>query len=163
MPKILLAVDGSESSLRATRSLITAAQWLKESPQVELVTVHLAVPQVGGFAGSVINQDALGQYYSQEGEKMLAAARRLLDEARIKYTPHILVGDIAHSIVEHGQKTGCDLLYLGTRGMSGISNSSLARSRRRCCILRRCPSWSCTDDAEGVVGGTGIEPVTPRV
>jgi nucleotide-binding universal stress UspA family protein len=139
VPKILLAVDGSESALRATRSLITAAQWLKESPQVELVTVHLAVPQVGGFAGSVINQDALGQYYSQEGEKMLAAARRLLDEAKITYTPHVLVGDIAHSIVEHGQKTGCDLLYLGTRGMSGISKLVLGSVATKVLHLAQMP------------------------
>ena len=47
MVKILLAVDGSESSLRATRSLIETAQWFKELPQIELVTVHLPVPHVG--------------------------------------------------------------------------------------------------------------------
>lgn len=122
MVKILLAVDGSESSLRATRSLIETAQWFKELPQIELVTVHLPVPHVGGFSGVVINQEMVDRYYSEEGGKMLADARKLLDAAKVKYTPHILIGDIAHLLVDHAQKTGCQMLYLGTRGMTAMSN-----------------------------------------
>jgi len=120
--KILLAVDGSESATRATQKLIETAGWFKEPLEVELVTVHLPLPQVGGFAGAVVSHDMVEKYYSEEGGKALAPARKLLDAAGIRYVPHILVGEIAQSLVGHVQKTGSQMLYMGTRGMSAMSN-----------------------------------------
>ena len=38
--KILLAVDGSKQSLAAVQSLIEHADWYRDRPTVELVTVH---------------------------------------------------------------------------------------------------------------------------
>jgi len=123
--KILLAVDGSESAIRATRKLIETAAWYKEPPQVELVTVHLPVPHVGGFSGVVLTHDMIERYYKEEGDKMLAPSRQLLDAAGTKHTPHILVGQIAQAIVEHARKSGCQMIYLGTRGMTALPNMLL--------------------------------------
>lgn len=122
MLKILLAVDGSENASRATQTLIETAGWYKEPLEVELVTIHLPLPHVGGFAGSVVSHDMVEKYYSEEGGKALAPARKLLDAAGVRYIPHILVGEIAPSLVSHAQKTGCKMLYMGTRGMSAVSN-----------------------------------------
>lgn len=122
MLKILLAVDGSETATRATQKLVETAGWFKEPLEIELVTVHLPLPQVGGFAGSVVSHDMVEKYYSEEGGKSLAPARKLLDAAGIRYVPHILIGEIAQSLVGHVQKTGCQMLYMGTRGMSAMSN-----------------------------------------
>ena len=122
MLKILLAVDGSESATRATQKVIEAAGWFKEPLEVELVTVHLPLPQVGGFAGAVVSHDMVEKYYSEEGGKALAPARELLDGAGIRHVPHILVGEIAQSVVGHAQQTDCKLLFVGTRGMSAMSN-----------------------------------------
>ena len=44
--KILVAVDGSKPSLKAVQMLIQHCDWYRETPQVELVTVHLPVPRV---------------------------------------------------------------------------------------------------------------------
>ena len=117
MPKILLAVDGSESAVRAARKLIETAGWYREPPAVELVAVHLPVPLVG-FAEVVVSREMTERYYREEGEKMLATARQLLDAAGIKYVPHILVGQIAQTIVEHARESGCQMIYMGTRGMT---------------------------------------------
>lgn len=122
MVKILLAVDGSESAVRATRKLVESAAAYKDPPQVEVVTVHLPVPHVGGFSGVVVTHEMVEQYYREEGQKALAPSKQLLDQAKIRYTPHILVGDIANCIVEHAQKSGCDMIYMGTRGMTAMSN-----------------------------------------
>ena len=67
----------------------------------------------------------LERYYKEEGDKMLASSRQLLDTAGIKHTPHILVGQIAQAIVEHAQKSGCQMIYLGTRGMTPLPNMLL--------------------------------------
>jgi nucleotide-binding universal stress UspA family protein len=121
MLRILLAVDGSESALRAARKLIETAGWYREPPAVELVTVHLPVPLVG-FADAVVSRDMTERYYRQEGERMLAGARALLDAAGIQYVPHILVGQIAQTIVEHAHGAGCNIICMGTRGMTALSN-----------------------------------------
>lgn len=121
MLKILLAVDGSESAARAAHKLIETAGWYKEPPAVELLAVHLPVPLVG-FSDVVVSRQMVERYYQEEGEKMLATARQLLDAAGIKYVPHILIGQIAQTIVEHAHKSGCQIIYMGTRGMTAVSN-----------------------------------------
>ena len=121
MPKILLAVDGSESAVRAARKLIETAGWYKEPPTVELVAVHLPVPLVG-FSDVVVSREMTERYYREEGETMLATARQLFDAAGIKYVSHILVGQIAQTLVEHAHKSGCQMIYMGTRGMTALSN-----------------------------------------
>lgn len=122
MLKILLAVDGSETATRAAQKLVDSAGWFKEPLEVELVTVHLPLPHVGGFAGAVVSHDMVEKYYSEEGGKALAAARKLFDAAGIRYAPHILVGEIPQTIVGHAEKTGCKMIYMGTRGMSAMAN-----------------------------------------
>jgi len=120
--KLLLAVDGSDSAIRATQKLVESAGWFKEPLEIELVTVHLPLPHVGGFAGAVVSHDMIEKYYSEEGGKALAPARKLLDAAGVRYVPHILVGEVAQGIVAHSEKTGCKMIYMGTRGMSAMSN-----------------------------------------
>ena len=44
--KILLAVDGSKCSLDAVDNVIEHADWYRERPAVELLTVHLPVPKL---------------------------------------------------------------------------------------------------------------------
>ena len=122
MLKIMLAVDGSENAARATQRLIETASWFKEPLEVELVTVHLPLPQVGGFAGAVVSHDMVEKYYSEEGGKALAPARKLLEAAGIRHVPHILIGEIAQTLVGHAEKSGCKMLFMGTRGMSAMSN-----------------------------------------
>jgi nucleotide-binding universal stress UspA family protein len=122
MLKTLLAVDGSDSALRATRKLIESVALYKEPLEVELVTVHLPVPPVGGFSSVAVSRDMVERYYREEGEKALAPSRQLLVAAGIKHNPHILVGGIAPTIVEYAKRLGCQMIYIGTRGMTAISN-----------------------------------------
>ena len=113
--KILVAVDGSKASLRAVQLLIDHCDWYREAPQVELVTVHLPVPKVARF-----NKNQLERYYAEEGEAMLAPAKKKLDAAGVRYAPHVLVGPVAEAIVKHAKDKRCDLIYIGTRGMSAV-------------------------------------------
>lgn len=116
--KILVAVDGSKASLRAVQLLIDHCDWYREPPQVELVTVHLPVPKVARF-----DKKQLDRYYAEEGEAMLAPAKKKLDAAGIRYAPHVLVGPVAEAIVKHAKDKRCDLIYIGTRGMSEIGKA----------------------------------------
>ena len=120
--KILIAVDGSKNSLDAVQLLIDHADWYREKPQVELVTVHLPVPKLPGM-GAAVGKKQIDDYYRDEGETRLTAARRKLDAARIPYEAHILVGAVAETLVKHAKARRCDLIYIGTRGMSEIGKA----------------------------------------
>ena len=106
----------------ATRKLIETARWCRDTVQVELVAVHLPIPKIGGLFNTVVNQEMVEQYYEDEGAQMLASSKKLLSEAGIAYTSHILVGQIAETIVEAGDARDCQMIFMGTRGMSAVAN-----------------------------------------
>lgn len=113
--KILLAVDGSKYSLDAADCLIEHADWYREKPTVELLTVHLPVPRLPRM-NLVVGKNQIERYYREEGEAMLAGVKKKLDAAGIRYNTSILVGQIAETIVAHATKTRCDLIFIGTHG-----------------------------------------------
>src|SRR5207245_7338711 len=125
--KILLAVDGSKHSLKAVKSLIEHADWYREKPAVELVNVHLPVPRIRGMS-AVVGASQVRRYYDREGKAALSKARKLLDAAGIGYSPRILVGPVAETIVRQARLNRCDLIMMGTRGQSG--EDSLLRGSR---------------------------------
>jgi len=55
----------------------------------------------------------------------LASAKKKLDSAGIPYAASVLVGPVAESIVKHAKAARCDLIYIGTRGMTEIGNAML--------------------------------------
>jgi nucleotide-binding universal stress UspA family protein len=120
--KILIAVDGSKNSLDAVDCLVGHAAWYREKPEVELVTVHLPVPKLPRM-GMAVGKSQIDRYYQEEGEARLAGAKKRLDKAGISCQPRILVGQIAESIVKHAKDKRCDLIYIGTRGMSELGKA----------------------------------------
>jgi nucleotide-binding universal stress UspA family protein len=122
--KILIAVDGSKPSLDAVQALVDHADWYREAPKVELVTVHLPVPKLPGM-GAAVGKGQIQKYYEEEGQAKLASARRKLDAARVPYEARVLVGPIAETIVKHAKDKRCDLIYIGTRGMSELGKALL--------------------------------------
>jgi nucleotide-binding universal stress UspA family protein len=122
--RILLAVDGSKNSLDAVQCLIDHADWYRVKPDVQLVTVHLPVPQLPGM-GAAVGKRQIQDYYRQEGEALLAPAKRKLAAAGIACESATLVGPVAESIVKHAKGKRCDLVYIGSRGMSEMGKALL--------------------------------------
>jgi len=138
MLKVLLPVDGSKSSTRATKKLVKTLGWYKEQPTVELLTVHLPVPRFPNMR-VVVSNEMLERFYAEECKKMLAPSRKVLDAAGVKYTVHTLVGSIAESIIEHAKQSGSDMIYMGTRGMTALSNMALGSVSTRVLHLAHIP------------------------
>jgi len=136
--KILIAVDGSKHALAAVQCVIDHADWYREKRSVELVTVHLPVPTFHGM-GAVIGKQHFERYYREEGEERLAAAREKLDAAGIPYGTHILVGPIAESLVEKAVNTRCDLVCIGSRGMSDLGKALLGSTATKVLNLSDLP------------------------
>ena len=136
--KILLAVDGSKYSLDAVDCLIDHADWYREPPEVDLVTVHLPIPKLPGF-GLAVGKSQLQKYYEEEGEARLAPAKKKLDAAGIKYVTRVLVGPVAENIVKHARESDCDLICLGSRGLSSAASVLLGSTANKVLSLATGP------------------------
>ena len=138
MLKILLPVDGSESALRAVRKLVDTLDWYRETPAIDLCTVHLPVPHVPNM-GAFVSHEMVQKYYEDESNAMLAPSRGVLDAAGAAYGVTRLVGPIAETIVDHAGKSGADLIFMGTRGMSALANVALGSVTTRVLHLAHVP------------------------
>ncbi len=122
--KILVAVDGSKNSLDAVDSVIQHADWYRDKPLVELVTVHLPVPKLPRM-GLAVGKDQIQRYYAEEGEANLALAKKRLDKAGISYRPQVLVGPVAETLAAHAVKSKCDRIFIGTHGRTEMGKALL--------------------------------------
>ena len=132
--KILLAVDGSKPSLDAVDLLIEHCGLYRATPEVELITVHLPVPRM-----RAVGKDQLAKYYQEEGDANLAPSKKKLDAACIAYKARVLVGPIAETIVKHAKSFGCDLICIGSRGMSDLGKALVGSTATKVLHLSSLP------------------------
>lgn len=118
--KILLAVDGSKASLGAVKFVTEHADWYRDKPTIELVTVQLPVPKLPRMRLAGVGKAQIEKYYAEEGEAALADARKALDRAGFPYEARVLVGSVAETLVQHAGKCRCDLLCIGSKGRSEL-------------------------------------------
>ncbi len=132
--KILLPVDGSETSARAVQFMIKQVQNSKDVPDLHLLNVQHALP--GTIKGVA---DQARQYHHDEGIKALANARKLLDDATIKYEYHISVGEVGEVVAHFVKDLQCDQVVMGTRGMSSMANMVLGSGANKVLHLVNVP------------------------
>jgi nucleotide-binding universal stress UspA family protein len=119
MQKVLLAVDGSDNSLRAVAYLVKRASTAKEQYQVSLVNVQYALH---GTVATFINAQQLKQFHQEEGSKAIAQAQAALDAAGIACTQHLFIGEPAETITRFAREQACDEIIIGSRGLSAIGS-----------------------------------------
>jgi nucleotide-binding universal stress UspA family protein len=137
MRRFLVAVDGSENSLRAVRQVIAFAPELREAPHILLANVQPVV--VSGAVRTFVNADQIDSWYRSEGEKALAGARDLLAAAGLAHEHHIVVGDPAETLARMARERGCDLIVIGSRGMSAVANLIMGSVATRVLHLAEVP------------------------
>lgn len=118
MKKVLVPIDGSESSLNALK---TALAMLEGRNDVSLLVVTVQAPIASGNVKRFISADILNDYYQEEGEKSLVGARQILTSSSVQTTFEVLVGPVAETIVQYSKKHECSHLVMGTRGLGRVS------------------------------------------
>lgn len=119
MLKLLIAVDGSESALRAVRHVIELA---RRGIAIETVLVNVQPPVMSGEVGAVAPIGMALEARALASADALGAARTLLDEAVVPTIVHATHGDAAVEIVALASECGCDGIVMGRRGLSALAS-----------------------------------------
>lgn len=133
--KILLAFDGSEHSQRAAKIAGDMARACGNA-QVWLVCVQDMIPYGLGESYVLINE--LIDEQTRRGEELLSAAKPLVGDGPVIHT-ELLFGAPAERILEFAESTKCDLIIMGTRGLSGIRSLLLGSQIQKVISHAVCP------------------------
>lgn len=112
--KILVACDGSDL---AEKSLDKALEIAKSDARIMIEVIHVVkVPTHTVMDHFQALEDAL----YQEGKDILAKAESSLSNLPNHVHTHLLEGAPATLILSHAKECNCDLIIMGSRGLSGI-------------------------------------------
>lgn len=119
---VLIAIDGSESCLRAIESAIKKFNGKIESKKISLIYVANISPMVAAVTprGFVV---AMEENLLMEGEVHLATAKKILADHGFTNVEIILkIGSPAHEIIKAAEETGAELLVIGAQGKGAIKH-----------------------------------------
>ncbi|MES2946983.1 MAG: universal stress protein [Pseudomonadota bacterium] len=119
MLRILVAIDGSETALRAIGYVIKQCSGNKTALEIHLINVQYPVH---GGVSAFVDSAQIKEYHREEGEKALVPARALLDTADVPYHSHLFVGEPAETITRYASESACDQIVIGTRGLGAVSS-----------------------------------------
>lgn len=115
--KILVAVDGSDISLRAVKHARTLARKMAKPARIFLVAVDPAP-----FPGveTRIGREAMQRLHAESHERMLAPARRALARSQADVRELPVVGEPAEAILEAARTHKADLVVMGSHGRGAV-------------------------------------------
>jgi len=118
MFKVLLPVDGSPSSLRAVDHVINLTR--RVGDKIEILLVNVQPPVDAWEVKRFLPETEVQAMQESKGGDALAAARQKLDAVGVAYTPVVLLGAVAETVVAHAAEQACDGIIMGTRGESTL-------------------------------------------
>ncbi len=120
--KILVPVDGSETSLRALRHAHDLAKQMSKPAKLIVVAVDDAL-----FPGveRKIGAEAARQHHADNFERMFGPARKALARSKAECSYVEVVGEIANGILSVVDKQKADLVVMGSRGNGALKGALL--------------------------------------
>lgn len=131
--RILLAVDGSEHSLRAT----------KEAVKIATLTSNCIIEIVFVADYDKAKNDVLHSHGKEELElsrrRKIQPAEDQLKANNLSYQIKILHGEPAPTIVEYANKEKVDLVIIGSRGLNALQEMVLGSVSHKVVKRVNCP------------------------
>jgi len=113
----LIAVDGSTPSLNAVDYAIVEAGSRAAKPLILLINVQAAL---SGDITRFVDAGTVEEFHREAGEAALVVAKEKLAAAGLPHSAHVLVGEVAPTIVEFAKDKGCSLIIMGAHGFGSV-------------------------------------------
>lgn len=131
MIEMMIAVDGSASSLEAVRrGLELVGQGLQA--QITLVNVQ---EEASLLQLATRDPDAIANAAVEAGVHLMAPAVAMLSAAGVVCSQEVALGEPATVLVDMAEQLGADLLVIGAQGMSGLERALMGSVSQA--VLRR--------------------------
>jgi len=131
--KLLVAVDGSESSKKAFDKSVFLAQKCNS----KLYVVHVVLDwEYGGDSAATFE---LIDELRSEGKELLERCKKQALQSNVQVETVLEQGDSAHEIIEVAKRKDCDLIIMGSRGMSPIKELMLGSVSLKVMHHASCP------------------------
>ena len=129
--KILVAIDGSDSSKRAAQVALGLAEGLK----ADMVLLHAispptnyygsTIPTPSGVAAPPISQHEIDAYYDYARRAAKGMVENIESQARrggvkVKTDFPQGISSVVETIIDHAESEKADLVVVGTRGLGGF-------------------------------------------
>lgn len=126
--KILLPIDGSENAALACRHAVDLA--LAGDMEIVLLNCYGELPAtIGGTA-----RDEIIALAEAEGKNILTRCALLCEENAVRHKIMVRCGGPGRTIVQVAQAEGCDIIVMGSRGLSDFSGMVMGSVSHR--VLR---------------------------
>lgn len=135
MDKILVPFDGSENAMRAVQHVVSEAG---KYPQTEVLLLHVVDPY-SVHPNAEFWQATDKSRFLDDGEKLLAPAKQVLDKAGVAYTSAVALGSPGHEIANFARKHACNSIVMGTRGLSPMASFFIGSIAQRVMQLADVP------------------------
>jgi nucleotide-binding universal stress UspA family protein len=119
MATLLVAIDGSEPSLRALKLAVKQAEGTMES-RIHALFVHKPI-DVAGKVQVFVSEERMRQMAAEQSKWILDAVEEQLRTTTVPHTIEMREGDPAETIARQAEELGCDAIVMGSRGMGRIA------------------------------------------
>ena len=133
---ILLASDGSECALKAAAAAGTLAS--KFTARLTVINVFHPIPAYGPFR-EVVNSDLHERYVRELQEHAISPVGRIMEGMGVPYQSRRETGSPPAEIIRVAEAEGCDLIVLGSRGLSDVKAFLIGSVSSRVAHHARCP------------------------
>jgi len=133
LKKILVPVDGSECSVRATGYATDMAKLM--DGEILLIHCHKSFPAI---LGEPYFQNAINKILKKSNE-LLAPYRNLVQDAGVTFIDRSLEGPAAQAICQVAGRENIDLIVMGCRGRNDLEGLLLGSCTHQVLKTAPCP------------------------
>lgn len=131
--KILLAVDGSENSLRAAKEVGDLARAMKSD-----VRILVAFDGIPSYLGEP-NLERVIEAHMKESQAIVQKAQGALGRIPGEIHTEIIEGSPAETIINVAKTRGSTVIVMGSRGLSSIAELVLGSTSHKVVSHAPCP------------------------
>ena len=132
--KILLAVDGSEHSMRAAKEAGDLARAMKS----DILRIVVAFDNIPRYLGEPNREQAI-QPRLQEANEILRKAQEAVGKIPGELPTELIEGSPAEAIINVAKTRGSSVIVMGSRGLSSIAELMLGSTSHKVVSHASCP------------------------